>query len=184
MKPSWGLEVNEDGSGGRDGVDVWIMDSRRPWNLTNVFGGQPREDCPANTSVAPTGRGVDQGQIARTYRTGKGGIIVFDDGDIQTDLSAQREAWFALEDMPEVDDEGDYSDAEEPENTEDEPLREASPNRKRKSPSDENDTDGESDKENARPRQSRRSNSVSPQGFSLSASTNYQSIVVFYSIIR
>jgi cell division control protein 45 len=43
------------------------------------------------------------GCITKSYTSGKGGIIVFDDGDIQGDLNAERDAYFALEEMPEVD---------------------------------------------------------------------------------
>ena len=25
------------------GVEVWVLDARRPWNLSNIFGGLPSE---------------------------------------------------------------------------------------------------------------------------------------------
>jgi len=46
---------------------------------------------------------VDGGKIARDYKPGKGGIVVFDDGDIEEELDAERDAYLALVDMPEVD---------------------------------------------------------------------------------
>lgn len=147
-----GLERNDDGSGGLDGVDIWILDARRPWNLSNVFGGL------VNTANTTHKSGVDHGQLTRAYKPGDGGIIVFDDGDIQDELVAEREAWFALEEMPDIDDDGE-SDASD---NDDEDTQDISP-RKRKSWSDHDDgkdDNDESDKENDRPRQKRRSNSV------------------------
>src|SRR5438046_779568 len=32
-----GIEDEGQGTGGFDGVDVWVIDARRPWNLGNVF---------------------------------------------------------------------------------------------------------------------------------------------------
>lgn len=148
-----GLEVNEDGIGGADGVDVWIFDAKRPWNLSNVFGGL---QGPKDEGGEPRSRGVQQGQIMRTYKPGTGGIVVFDDGDIREDLGEERDAWFALEEMPE--DDGDMSDASDS-NEEDERTQGRS-SRKRKSFADDGEA-SDSEKENARPRQRRRSNSVS-----------------------
>ncbi|KAI9716585.1 MAG: hypothetical protein M1828_007618 [Chrysothrix sp. TS-e1954] len=159
-----GLEVNEDGTGGADRVDIWVFDARRPYNLSNVFGGT---SLPAATTAEehtdpPKLVGVDQGQISRTYRPGKGSIVVFDDGDVQQDLSSQREAWYALEGMPDVEDDGEETDASEPEDEASAtPIQDTS-RRKRKSWADEDDEEVESDKENQRPRQRRRSNSSSP----------------------
>ena len=36
-----GLEDVEDSEDAMGGVECWVMDARRPWNLSNVFGGQP-----------------------------------------------------------------------------------------------------------------------------------------------
>ncbi|GJC77909.1 cell division control protein 45 [Colletotrichum liriopes] len=56
------------------GVEVWVMDSHRPWNLGNVFGGFPLEPAvEEGTSLqsrCPTG--VVAGRIDRTYKPGKG----------------------------------------------------------------------------------------------------------------
>ena len=148
-----GLEANDDGSGGADGVEVWVFDAKRPWNLANVFGGLQQPEGGAGDS-----RGVQQGQIMRTYKTGNGGVIVFDDGDIQEELAKEREAWFALEDMPDLEDGGSDASDSDQDDTGSIPV---SPGRKRKSLGDEEDGDGDSEKENERPRQRRRSNSVS-----------------------
>lgn len=174
-----GLEVvdGEEGeTGGCDGVECWVLDARRPWNLGNVFGGaavvgQVQEDQDGVLARRSAGMGVDKGELQRQYRPGKGGIVVFDDGDIQEELSAEREAWFALEEMPDVDDaDGDEDDASDSEHERDEEGEEdagdddgdAAPQRKRKSWSDrEEEEDEESEKENERPRQRRRDNSVS-----------------------
>lgn len=163
-----GLEEDEEGNGGCDGVDIWVFDARRPWNLSNIFGGaaggsqisQEQDSVVARKTV-----GVEKGEVQRTFRQGKGGIIVFDDGDIQEELTRQRDAWFALEDMPEVEDVGEDDDDDAASAVDEEPEDdgEVSSGRKRKSWSDQ-DEDEEGDdeeKENERPRQRRRSNSVS-----------------------
>lgn len=156
-----GLEVDEEGHGGVDGVDIWVFDARRPWNLGNVFGAPPQEAVEGqNARKEP---GLAQGQISRSYRPGKGGIVVFDDGDIEAELASEREAWHELEEMPEVDDDeedlGSSSDEDEAEDAQ--PDKQDSARRKRKSWSDREEDDGnESEKEN-RPHQRRRSNSVS-----------------------
>lgn len=140
------------------GVEVWVMDSHRPWNLTNIFGGYPLE-APATDisgsyqSRAP--RGVTGGRVDRAYRPGKGGIIVFDDGDIEEDLISERDAYLALIDMPDVEDDN-TADAESDEEDEMEPARVG---QKRKSLSDQNIEDSDEDE---RPRQKRRSNSSTP----------------------
>lgn len=151
-----GLGVDEEGGGGVDGVEIWVFDARRPWNLTNMFGGLPT--VPHTESTVMKELGVAQGEISRAYRPGKGGIVVFDDGDIQEELRAEKEAWHALEAMPEVDEE-DVSDGSDSEI--EDTQSQTSSQRKRKSWSDREDEDEESDKENARPRRRRRSNSVS-----------------------
>lgn len=162
-----GLEVDEEGNGGCDGVDVWVLDARRPWNLSNVFGGAAavlQNTHDQNGVIARKAVYIEKGEVQRTFRQGKGGIIVFDDGDIQEELTRQRDAWFALEDMPEVedvdDDAGSDSDEEEEDNAMD---SDGSSGRKRKSWSDREDDEeeDEEEKENERPRQRRRSNSVS-----------------------
>lgn len=156
-----GLEVEEDGTGGVDGVEIWVFDARRPWNLANVFGGFAQtllgED---NLRKQP---GVDRGQLQRHYKPGQGGIVVFDDGDIEEELASEREAWYALDEMPELEDDGEESDDSEA-NTDDGESNVLEVTKgKRKSWSDreeEDDDDSGSEKEN-RPAQRRRSNSVS-----------------------
>lgn len=153
-----GLEKNEDGSGGMDGVDLWLLDARRPWNLANVFGGsvEPSEVTDdAQTSRRDTG--VTHGRLSRAFKPGSGGIVVFDDGDIDEELDAEREAWFALEDMPDLDDDNgsDLSDSGD----EDSPVV----GRKRKASIDDEDLHGleNGGADPPRPYQRRRSNSSS-----------------------
>jgi len=165
-----GLEVEEDGSGGADGVDIWVLDARRPWNLANVFGGFVRsgdgeeEGGGLRRQQLP---GVERGQLQRGYKPGQGGIVVFDDGDIEEELAAEKEAWYTLGGMPEVDDDGeesDDSDAETEADADDAVEGAVMSKGKRKSWSDredEEDGDGSGSEKENRPAQRRRSNSVS-----------------------
>jgi len=158
-----GLEADEEGNGGADGVEIWVFDARRPWNLSNVFGGVSAapHDLEGETHIARKEPGIEQGQISRAYRPGKGGIVVFDDGDIEAELAPEEEAWHALEEMPEVDeDDADLGNSDADSEIEESDVDDTS-RRKRKSWSDrEDDDDAESEKENQRPHQRRRSNSV------------------------
>ncbi|KAK5660408.1 hypothetical protein OQA88_12951 [Cercophora sp. LCS_1] len=154
-------EGEESGETSFNGVEVWVVDSHRPWNLTNVFGGFPleTETDDAKTFTARMPSGVKHGRIDRGYTPGKGGIVVMDDGDIEDGLAKERDAYLALVDMPEVDqDEADLdgSDSEEEGDEPGEPVRAG---QKRKSWSDLDDGDSDEDD---RPRQRRRSNSSSP----------------------
>jgi cell division control protein 45 len=152
------LTGEDDDTDDMGGVEVWVIDARRPWNLGNVFGGQsqPRQALEeVNGNARRKSRGVDRGCINQSYTTGNGGIIVFDDGDIEEELIKEREAYHALEEMPEVDDEDDNDDASDSED--DQEL--GSDNKKRKSWSGREDEE-EDDDEDERPRQRRRSNSV------------------------
>ncbi|KAG9236794.1 CDC45 family [Amylocarpus encephaloides] len=142
------------------GVEVWVIDARRPWNLGNVYGGHPQIQPTADGTGAAKPPRVEGGQIQRDYKPGKGGIIVFDDGDIETDLEKERDAYLALVDMPEVEENDEDSDGSETEGEDDRPA-EPHPGQKRKSWSDRDDEDGSED-EDDRPRQRRRSNSSSP----------------------
>ena len=146
-------EEGEDGSEADfGGVEVWVFDKRRPWNLGNVFGGIPAAGDTRSIS------GVQQGKVGKSYRSGRGGIIVFDDGDIEEDLNVEKAAYFALADMPEVDDDDDESGSDS-EDSDHEDSNEPS-SKKRKATSDGFDgSDAEDDEE--RPAQRRRSNSVS-----------------------
>jgi cell division control protein 45 len=158
-----GIEGEGEEAGGFEGVEVWVVDARRPWNLGNVFGGAPipaRQEGGQPASI----QGVDGGRILRNYKPGKGGVIVFDDGDIEEELTAERESYLALIDMPEVDDNGDESDGSDTESEDEEgpkAVEEARPSQKRKSWSD-REEDESSDEDEDRPRQRRRSNSSSP----------------------
>jgi cell division control protein 45 len=154
------------------GVEVWVLDARRPWNLANVFGGTPAETQVQGdaTNTRPRTLGVDKGCIQKSYKPGKGGIIVFDDGDIAGQLEAERNAYCALAEMPEVEADADSEDdAEEHDSDddndsqddgEDEQEEDATKSKKRKSWSD-RDSEGTSSDEEARPRQKRRANSGS-----------------------
>ncbi|KAI1083566.1 CDC45-like protein [Whalleya microplaca] len=147
-----------------NGVEVWVIDSHRPWNLANVFGGFPLEPAsdPNASYQARAPEGVSRGCIERSYKPGKGGIVVIDDGDIQEGLAAERDAYLALVDMPDIEDDGeDLGDSDsEDENEEPEPEPEAPrPGQKRKSWSDRDNES--SDDDDDRPQQRRRSNSSS-----------------------
>lgn len=145
------------------GVEVWVIDSRRPWNLGNVFGGFPLEPDVegASSYQSRTPLGVEAGRIGRAYNPGKGGIVAFDDGDIEDELAPQRDAYMALMEMPDIEDNGEDLDESDSESDDEHTNFIQSPPRagqKRKSWSDqaeENDSDEED-----RPRQRRRSNSV------------------------
>ncbi|KAF2749292.1 CDC45-like protein [Sporormia fimetaria CBS 119925] len=158
MEEMLGLETDESGAGGPGDVEVWIMDARRPWNLSNVFGTPVVQD-PASTELVRKQPGVDKGRILPSYKSGRGGIIVFDDGDIEEELAKEREAYCALEEMPEVG-EGDISDdgSDDDDHPTDAPPESGQAARKRKSWSDDNESMAE-DSDNERPVQRRRSNS-------------------------
>lgn len=136
------------------GVEIWVFDARRPWNLGNVFGGQPGMSqvmAEIDANARQRGRGVDKGCITPAYTSKNGGIVVYDDGDIEEDLHSEREAYYALLEMPDVDDDDDVSDV----GSEDD-MQPGS--KKRKSWSGrEDDEDSEDDEP---PHQRRRSNSV------------------------
>ncbi|KAI8624538.1 CDC45-like protein [Xylariaceae sp. FL1651] len=154
-----GLEVEGEESS-FNGVEVWVIDSHRPWNLGNVFGGFPLEpvsDLAASYQTrAPLG--VKSGRIGRSYKPGKGGIVVFDDGDIEEGLDAERDAYLALVDMPDVEDDGeDLGDGDSESEEQQEAEDGSRPGQKRKSWSDRDEES--SDEDDDRPRQRRRSNS-------------------------
>lgn len=162
-----GLEDETSSNNDLSGVEVWVLDSRRPWNLSNVFGGQPANLNAGDTRPQRT-PGVDRGCLQKSYRPGKGGIIVFDDGDIDEELAAERNAYCELADMPEVEEvpeeesdgeDDDGADDVPPSNTEEDDFSShgSSQSRKRKSWSDRAGSDSESE----RPPQRRRSNSGS-----------------------
>ncbi|KAK4145803.1 putative cell division control protein 45 [Dichotomopilus funicola] len=150
------------------GVEVWVVDAHRPWNLGNVFAGFPleQETEVATTLVARTPAGITGGRIERAYRPGKGGIVVFDDGDIEDELEKEKEAYLALVDMPDVEDDGeDLGDSEDDDDDDDEsdiqepPVAKPRAGQKRKSW---DFLDEDSEEEDDRPKQKRRSNSSTP----------------------
>jgi cell division control protein 45 len=155
-----GLDVVDENGNGLDGIEVWVLDARRPWNLDNVFGGQPAPPVLAETdgNARKRAHGVDKGRIQKPYKPGGGGIIVFDDGDIHEELNAERDAFYALAEMPDLEDHDDNSDDSDDEHDE---KNDNSQTRKRKSWSDREDEENESEHEDGPPRQRRRSNSGS-----------------------
>lgn len=145
------------------GVEVWLIDARRPWNLGNVFAGNPQEIALGEISGNARSRSVEKGKILSSYRPGKGGVVVFDDGDIEDELAAQADAYFTLAEMENVgeveEDSGDSDDSSDDGSEAVEPAG-VSRKSKRKSWSDreEEESDG-SNAENQRPHQRRRTNS-------------------------
>ena len=161
LGPLLGLEL--DGSDEPySGVEVWVIDAHRPWNLGNVFGGFPLDpvDEQRSSYQSRTPAGVNGGKLERTYKPGRGGIMVFDDGDIQEDFTAERDAYLALVDMPDIDEDQDdlaSTGDEDISNHGEEPTHAG---QKRKSSSAHDDVDASSDEDDRRPRQRRRSNMV------------------------
>ncbi|KAL1590646.1 hypothetical protein WHR41_00775 [Cladosporium halotolerans] len=142
------------------GVEVWVIDGRRPWNLNNVFGSSTILQQTEEGAIVSKRQGVDRGRVLPHYAPGKGGIIVWDDGDIQDDMEAEREAYMALQDMPEITEEDLDIEQEDTEDEAEEDEPSSSQSRKRKASS--HDSGGESDDGYDRPRQRRRSNSSMP----------------------
>ncbi|KAL9609246.1 MAG: hypothetical protein Q9167_005965 [Letrouitia subvulpina] len=146
----------EDPSGG---IEVWLIDARRPWNLGNVFAGNPADVLQESRGNArPRASDVVDGQIQKSYKPGRGGIIVYDDGDIDEELATEKEAFCSLADMPIIDDDGEYLSDSDGESEVAISVNGEKPSRKRKSRSDQEDDD-ESEEEIRRPRQKRRSDS-------------------------
>lgn len=160
---------------GYGGVECWVVDARRPWSLENMFDGieAPTDD---EGLAVTTVSGVQQAKITQAYRPGRGGIICFDDGDIEQELDDERTAyaWLAdtgsrnpevmgtLEGMTDEQVRGWAADAGKGPARDDDDDGDRIPDsaqeasRKRRSSSMDDD---ESDEE-GRPRQRRRSNSV------------------------
>ncbi|KAL8718077.1 MAG: hypothetical protein Q9225_004748 [Loekoesia sp. 1 TL-2023] len=155
-----GLDNVSDGGDPSGGVQVWLIDARRPWNLGNVFAGRP-EDALQEIDGNARSRAPDvvEGRIQSSFKPGQGGIIVYDDGDIEEELATEREAYIALSNMPDIEDEGEILDDSDGESDVTESINGGTNPKKRKSWSDVEDDDDESEEENRRPRQRRRSNS-------------------------
>ncbi|KXT05674.1 hypothetical protein AC578_5647 [Pseudocercospora eumusae] len=184
-----------DGSGDPDalqdhGVEVWVIDSHRPLNLENVFGGHA--DSSSNNQNISRRPGVTEGRVNPGYRPGNGGIIVWDDGDLEDELQAEKEAYFALQGMPEItehdlvldDGEEDDEDGEEPDEEGDQEDASSSSGQKRKRGADSDNEHelSDSDWERGRAHRRRRSNSStsipipsSPGGNPLSAQVDIAS---------
>ncbi|KAI9658096.1 MAG: hypothetical protein M1821_002756 [Bathelium mastoideum] len=168
LEETLGLDGEGEAGGGFGDVQVWVLDSRRPWNLDNVFrdhvaarevllaGGEGEE----GGALVKRTVGVEQGRVKEGYKPARGGIIVFDDGDIEEDLAKEKEAYCALEQMPEIDDAGDESDVSETEAEDEDSRTGDSRNKKRKSWDRGEDEDDDSD-DDGRARRRRRSNSGS-----------------------
>lgn len=167
--------LTDDSENPYGGVEVWLIDARRPWNVGNVFSGNPQEAlAESGGNRASRSTEVQKGQIQSSYKPGQGGIIVYDDGDVEEELADEGEAYLALMEMGDVGDpdEFDGSDSNDDSDNDDEPRNGAvgeGQSKKRKSWSDrEDEDDNGSDEENQRPRQRRRSNSnesiASPNG--------------------
>ncbi|KAI9889771.1 MAG: hypothetical protein M1814_004973 [Vezdaea aestivalis] len=144
-----GLEAKAEEEDPFSGVEIWLIDARRPWYLGNVFGTR----SPASDGQSTAG--IESGEIRPHYRPSRGGIIVFDDGDIEEELASERVAYCALEAMPNVEDNGEDLDSSDDESSS--PSRQS---KKRKSWFDGED-DAASDSDSGRPHQRRRSNSSS-----------------------
>ena len=151
-----GLDADEEGVDPSGGVAVWLIDARRPWNLGNVFGGDPVEAIKETRAGGPE---VVNGQIQPTYRPGQGGVIVYDDGDIEMELEDEREAYCELYKMQEIEDYGSESGDSGDDSDGAESVEGAQNSRKRKSWSDREDDDEHGNGE-GRPHQRRRSKSV------------------------
>lgn len=167
MSNMLGLDETEDGEDPSGGVEVWIVDAKRPWNLGNVFGGNPADHAlqETNDNARLKGSSVARGQIQATYKPGRGGIIVYDDGDIDEELAKERDAYCALAEMPDVEDNGE-SDSSQSESDAPQSIS-GRASKKRKSWGNPDEGDEDSEVENSRPRQRRRSNSNNPSSSSL-----------------
>jgi cell division control protein 45 len=128
--------------GGEDGLECWVIDGRRPWNLYNVYAGGKEGD----EDVAARGGKVTGGR----HGVGEsvGGIKCFDDGDIAEEMQREQHAFEALIEMPEVDDDNDSDDDDEAVASDDEEGQgDVSQNstRKRKSSDDRRDDSEDED---------------------------------------
>ncbi|KAI4107772.1 MAG: hypothetical protein L6R37_001458 [Teloschistes peruensis] len=155
------ISHGEDPSGG---VQVWLIDARRPWNLGNIFAGRPEDALQLlDDNLGSRKPEVVDGRIQPSYQPGHGGIVVYDDGDIEDDLVLEREAYLSLLKMPDVEDDGELLDDSDGASEVAGPVNGEGRSRKRKSWSDreDGDEDEDEDEENRRPRQRRRSGSSS-----------------------
>ncbi|CAF9943757.1 MAG: hypothetical protein ALECFALPRED_001200 [Alectoria fallacina] len=161
MSSELGLNSGDLGEDLSGGIEVWLIDARRPWNLGNVFEGDPATVALREISgdAAASNPDVDKGRIQPSYKPGRGGIIVYDDGDIDEELAAEREAYCELIRMQGVEDYGEDSGDSGAESEALDSIEDGALSKKRKSWSDRDEEDEASQDENRRPRQRRRSNS-------------------------
>ena len=162
MSSELGLDSGEIGEDLSGGIEVWLIDARRPWNLGNVFEGDPAAVALREISGDAAARNpyVDNGRIQPSYKPGRGGIIVYDDGDIDEELGAERNAYCELTRMQDVGDYGEDSGDSDDESEVADSVEDGERSKKRKSWSDRDEEDEESQDQNRRPHQRRRSNSV------------------------
>lgn len=101
-------------------IECWVVDSRRPWNLHNIFGkkgglnGQD-EDNPVLVRGHGGGYGIAGAKVSggRWNVGGKvGGVKCFDDGDVEEELANEGTAFVELLGMPEMDSDDDSSSEE------------------------------------------------------------------------
>lgn len=156
MSSVLGLDADEEGVDPSGGIEVWLIDARRPWNLGNVFGGDP---ISATREIRAVGPEVVNGRIESTYRPGQGGIIVFDDGDIDEEMESEKEAYCELYNMQGVEDYESDSGGSGDESDKAESLGDGRSSKKRKSWSDREEDDASHD-DSGRPHRRQRSNSV------------------------
>lgn len=157
-----GLQAADEEEDPSGGVEVWLIDARRPWNLGNVFGGNPVAAMMKDDSTQQSQKfvGVENGRIEKAFIPGRGGIIVYDDGDIDEELSAERDAYCKLIHMPDVEDSGEDSSSSGSDSEPEDLVEGARSTKKRKSWSDRDSDADRSESEDGRPRQRRRSTSV------------------------
>lgn len=84
-------------------VECWVIDSRRPWNLYNIFG---ENDQGLREGIA--GCRVSGGRFGVGDKVG--GIKCFDDGDIEEELEREGKAFRELLEMPVVDSDDEDED--------------------------------------------------------------------------
>ncbi|KAF8421463.1 putative sna41 protein [Tirmania nivea] len=150
-------------------VECWLVDSRRPWNLHNVFGGKRglEEQDQGNGALDVGGSGGQAIAGAKVsggrWNVGNrvGGVKCFDDGDVE-ELEKEGKAFGELLEMPDVDSDEDDSDGDEDEdlalsrNEEDEGLTKNAVNGNGKKRKSSHGTDGDTDVDSDEEDRSRR----------------------------
>ncbi|KAI5803312.1 CDC45-like protein [Peziza echinospora] len=108
-------------------VECWLVDSRRPWNLHNIFGG--KDGVEGNEGALAAGAARRRGIAGAKVGGGRwdvgsrvGGIKCFDDGDIEEEMENEGNAFNELVGMPELDSDDDSSDEDDDEDEEDDEV--------------------------------------------------------------